>query len=221
VNCGLEILGACRSRGAPKTNKNKKYKGESVGCFYYFYVGLRFFGLFCKTLLRAILTSPARHQHPHDTSNPPVGHWGNCEPKWWPQKQNSEQTRGELNGLVVYGDVRIGLTLYSSSCSTRYEFNLLLGRKKKSAQKKCFAKTPHKWVIRELARKGRPHSQLRVPTCGGLSTDGPQPTQGAPKKKRKKGKSVGCFLGLFFLFLVFWGVFFGRPLLSLHSTPPF
>jgi hypothetical protein len=33
-----------------------------------------------------------------------------------PQKQNSEHTRGELNGLVVYVDVRIGLTLYSSSC---------------------------------------------------------------------------------------------------------
>jgi hypothetical protein len=50
-----------------------------------------------------------------------------------PQKQNSEHTRGELNGLVVYGDVRIGLidTLYSSSCSTHYELNLLLGRKKK------------------------------------------------------------------------------------------
>jgi hypothetical protein len=46
-----------------------------------------------------------------------------------PQKQNSEHTRGELNGLVVYGDVRIGLTLYSSSCRTRYELNLLLERK--------------------------------------------------------------------------------------------
>jgi hypothetical protein len=73
-----------------------------------------------------------------------------------PQKQNSEHTRGELNGLVVYGDVRIGLTLYSSSCSTRYEFNLLLGKKKMSvgknkkmpAKTKCFAKTPHKAVIR-------------------------------------------------------------------------
>jgi hypothetical protein len=71
-----------------------------------------------------------------------------------PQKQNSEHTAGELNGLVVYGDVRIGLTLYSSSCSTRYELNLLLGRKKKvrwkkkSAEKKCFVKTPHKGVIR-------------------------------------------------------------------------
>jgi hypothetical protein len=48
-----------------------------------------------------------------------------------PQKQNSEHTRGELNGLVVYGDVRIGLTLYSSSCSTRYELNLLHEKKKK------------------------------------------------------------------------------------------
>ena len=47
-----------------------------------------------------------------------------------PQKQNSEHTRGELNGLVVYGDVRIGLTLYSSSCSTRYELNLLHEKKK-------------------------------------------------------------------------------------------
>jgi hypothetical protein len=48
-----------------------------------------------------------------------------------PQKQNSEHTRGELNGLVVYGDVRIGLTLYSSSCSTRYELKFMLGRRKK------------------------------------------------------------------------------------------
>jgi hypothetical protein len=46
-----------------------------------------------------------------------------------------EHTRGELNGLVVHGDVRIGLTLYSSSCSTRYELNLLLGRKKMSVKK--------------------------------------------------------------------------------------
>jgi hypothetical protein len=36
----------------------------------------------------------------------------------------------------------------------------------------------------------------------------PQPTQGAPKKK--EGKSVGCFLGLFFWSLFFWGG--GRPL---------
>jgi hypothetical protein len=48
-----------------------------------------------------------------------------------PQKQNSEHTRGELNGLVVYGDVRIGLALYSSSCSTRYELNLLHEKEKK------------------------------------------------------------------------------------------
>merc|ERR1712127_943987 len=110
------------------------------GCFC---VGLRFFGLFCKNLLHVILTPPARYQHPHDANNPQVGHWGNCEPKWWPQasrqhllllknqKQNSEHTKGELNGLVVYGDVRIGLTLYSSSCSTRYELYLLLGSRKK------------------------------------------------------------------------------------------
>jgi hypothetical protein len=52
------------------------------------------------------------------------------------QKQNSEHTRGELNGLIVYVDVRIGLTLYSSSCSTRYELNLLLARKKMSVGRK-------------------------------------------------------------------------------------
>jgi hypothetical protein len=41
----------------------------------------------CKNLLQVILTPPGRYryQHPHDTSNPPVGRWGNCEPKWWPQ----------------------------------------------------------------------------------------------------------------------------------------
>jgi hypothetical protein len=67
---------------------------------------------------------------------------------------SGEHTRGELNALVIYVDVRIGLTLYSSSCSTRYELNLLLGRKEKMSvgknvrKKKCFAKTPHKGVIR-------------------------------------------------------------------------
>ena len=47
--------------------------------------GIAFFCLFCKILLRVIMTPPARHQHPHDANNPQVGHWGNCEPKWWPQ----------------------------------------------------------------------------------------------------------------------------------------
>ena len=122
-----------------------------------------------------------------------------------PQKQNSEHTGGELNGLVVYGDVRIGLTLYSSSCSTRYELNLLLGSRKKkmsvgkkNPQKKMFRKdTTSRGHQRELARKGRHRSQLRVPTCGGMSTDGPQPTQedvrGTKKKTPKKRKPVACF----------------------------
>jgi hypothetical protein len=96
-------------RGAPP-KKNNKTKGEPVGCFC---VGLRFFGLFCKNLLLV-----ARH-FGLKAAPPP------------PQKQNSEHTRGELNGLVVYGDVRIGLTLCRSSCSTRYELNLLLGRRRK------------------------------------------------------------------------------------------
>ena len=51
------------------------------------------------------------------------------------QKENSEHTKGELNGLVVYGDVRIGVTLYSSSCGTRYELNLLHEKKKMSVGK--------------------------------------------------------------------------------------
>jgi hypothetical protein len=38
--------------------------------------------------------------------------------------------RGELNGLVVYANVRIGLALCGSSCSTRYELNLFFGNKK-------------------------------------------------------------------------------------------
>jgi hypothetical protein len=51
------------------------------------------------------------------------------------QKQNSEHTRGELNGLVVYVDVRIGLvTLYGSSYSTRYEINLFFGGNRKNAR---------------------------------------------------------------------------------------
>jgi hypothetical protein len=61
-----------------------------------------------------------------------------------PQKQNSEHTGGELNGLVVYGDVRIGLTLYSSSCSTRYELNLLLGNGKKTNVRWKKIKNPQK-----------------------------------------------------------------------------
>jgi hypothetical protein len=67
-----------------------------------------------------------------------------------PQKQTSEHTRGELNGLVVCGDVRIGLTLYSSSCSTstRYELNLLLERKNKCPLEKI-KKCPQKKMFRK------------------------------------------------------------------------
>jgi hypothetical protein len=68
-----------------------------------------------------------------------------------PQKQNSEHTKGELNGLVVYGDVRIGLTLYSISCSTRYEIYLLhekekkmsVGKNKKMPAKKFVSQRHH------------------------------------------------------------------------------
>jgi hypothetical protein len=87
-------------------------KTEPVGCFY---VGLRFFCLFCKMLLHVILTPPARYQHPHDANNPQVGHWGNCKPKWWPQgstfsssktKQRTHKAkRGKLNGLRA-GSIR-------------------------------------------------------------------------------------------------------------------
>jgi hypothetical protein len=76
------------AKGRPK-KKNQKNKGESVGCFC---VGLRFFGLFCKNLLHVILTPPARYQHPHNANNPQVGHWGNCEPKWWPQGSTSSSS---------------------------------------------------------------------------------------------------------------------------------
>jgi hypothetical protein len=41
-----------------------------------------------------------------------------------------------------------------------------------------------------------------------MSTDGPQPTQGAPKKKRRR-KVGRLFFGIVFLSLVFC---FGRPL---------
>jgi hypothetical protein len=85
-------------------------------------------------------SSQCWYHHPHDANNPQVGHWGNCTPRWWPQgstfsssktKQRTHKAkRGELNGLVVYADVRIQLTLYSSSCSTRYELNLLFGGNK-------------------------------------------------------------------------------------------
>jgi hypothetical protein len=36
-----------------------------------------------------------------------------------------------------------------------------------------------------------------LPTCGGMSTDGPQPTQGAPTKQTKKGSRSVVFLGFF------------------------
>jgi hypothetical protein len=64
----------------PLEKKKKPHKVGRSLC-----VELRFFGLFCKNLLHVILTPPGRYPHPHDTSNPPVGRWGNCEPKWWPQ----------------------------------------------------------------------------------------------------------------------------------------
>jgi hypothetical protein len=107
-------------------------------------VGLRFFGLFCKMLLRVSLTPPTRYQHPHDANNPQLGHWGNCAPKWWPQgstfsssktKQRTHKAkRGELNGLVVYLDVQIGLTLYSNICITRYELNLFFGENQENVR---------------------------------------------------------------------------------------
>jgi hypothetical protein len=103
-----------------------------------------------------------------------------------PQKKHSEHTthkakRGELNGLVVHVDVRIGLALYGSSCGPRCELSLFSEeiknplKKKVSHKKRSFAKTAYKGVTRgqrELARKGRPRSrsQLRVPICGGMST---------------------------------------------------
>jgi hypothetical protein len=74
----------------PLKKKKKNKEGESVGCFC---VGLRFFGLFCKNLLHVILTPPARYQHPHDANNPQVGHWGNYEPKWWPQGSTSSSSK--------------------------------------------------------------------------------------------------------------------------------
>jgi hypothetical protein len=53
-----------------------------------------------------------------------------------------------------------------------------------------------------------------------MSTDGPQPTQGAPKKKRKKKESRSvvfwdCFFVPCFLFL-----FFGGPLSESEISSP-
>jgi hypothetical protein len=47
-----------------------------------------------------------------------------------------------------------------------------------------------------------------------MSTDGPQPTQGAPKKKKKKKRrEVGrLFFEIVFFSLVFFPLFFGAPL---------
>ena len=132
------------------------------------------------------------------------------------KKVEAKNPNGVSAKCAIYGDVRIGLTLYSSSCSTRYELNFLLGRKKMSVgkksknvrKKKCFVKNHIKGSSEGPSSKGRPQSQLRVPTCGGMSTDGPQPTQGHLKKK--KSRSVvfwDCFFVPCFLFLFFW-----RPL---------
>jgi hypothetical protein len=75
-----------------------------------------------------------------------------------PQKQHSEHKakRGELNGLVVHVDVRIGLALCGGSCRPRCELNLFFGGNNKSPlekksfakKKKSFAKTAYKGVTR-------------------------------------------------------------------------
>jgi hypothetical protein len=93
----------------------------------------------------------------------------------------------------------------------------------KNPQKKMFRKdTTSRGHQRELARKGRHRSQLRVPTCGGMSmsTDGPQPTQGAPKKKKKKRKVGRLFFGFWDCFFVpcFLFLFFWRPLVNALSA---
>jgi hypothetical protein len=45
------------------------------------------------------------------------------------KQRTHKAKKDELNGLVVYADVRIGLTLYGSSI-TRYELNLFSGGNK-------------------------------------------------------------------------------------------
>jgi hypothetical protein len=80
-------------------------------------------------------------------------------------------------------------------------------KNKNGRKNKCFAKTLYKGVTRgELAREGRPHSQLRMPTCSGMST---ADARGA-YKKTKQNQSVSCFLpgfifGPCFCFCVFGG----------------
>jgi hypothetical protein len=132
-------------------------------------VGLCFFGLFCTVLdvvARHFLTPPARCQHSHDANNPQVPGWvagaivspngGLKAAPSPPQKQNSEHKakRGGLNGLLVYVDVRIGLTLCAVVAVFVTDLICFPEEKKKSPlkkkcpQKKCFAKTPHKGVIR-------------------------------------------------------------------------
>jgi hypothetical protein len=64
-----------------------------------------------------------------------------------PQQQNSEHTskaeRGELNGLVVYADVRIGLTLYGSSCDARYKLDLFFGKNKNGRKQNIVSRRHH------------------------------------------------------------------------------
>jgi hypothetical protein len=155
-----------------------------------------------QRLTRFCYTSISRLEPPHPThaffqlTYEPVGRNG----------------RGELNGLVVCGDVRIGLTLYSSSCSTRYELNLLLGKRKKmSAEKKCFAKTPHKGVIRagnQLVKED-PTASCGCPHAVAC----PQTAHSRRKGHlKKKGKVGWLFLGK---------LFFCLSAVSVGATPPF
>jgi hypothetical protein len=89
--------------------KKKKKVGRSL-C-----VELRLFGLFCKNLLHVILTPPGRYQHPHDTSNPPVGRWGNCEPKWWPQGNHRNDGASVLRVPSTSGDTHIPESAHDKS----------------------------------------------------------------------------------------------------------
>jgi hypothetical protein len=103
-----------------------------------------------------------------------------------PQKQHSEHRRQkEVNSTGWSYTLTCELDLLCTAVVVELAANLIyFSREKKyveekNTQKKFRKDSTKRGHQRELARKGRPRSQLRVPICGGMST---QPTRIALKR---------------------------------------